>query len=226
MPLYTHKIIAFLLLLALCVNFCACSTPSDITNTSSDTEVILDTWEPGGGLYLFSYTVAFEFSDLADVEAIEKRITAFKYHIESKEVNGNKVAYVLKRNRVAEDGFFDLLCTNDAVSIENTEGKVLLTREDVSNIQFEWKHTIVTVSAYRYTELVESACCFVRKDKSVPISTFAYGQADEENVVRFTPFRLLSDLSDENYVIYLKGAINLMSPPLNGKVSAEVLASK
>lgn len=142
------------------------------------------------------------------------------FEIKSKETEGNKITYTLDHYIYAPRGIYDLFCSSDVVSIENENGEVLLTREDVSSIKFEYSQIIARVSDAKYESLVDGQCYFVLGKKKVHVN---FIEDSDNKIVKSYPRELIKETIDENEAVYIKGALTLISEPPKGEVTATVI---
>ena len=170
----------------------------------------------------YKFTVAFEFTDMTDESVIHTRLNAFMFDIKNKEIEGNKVTYTLERKQYVQSNLFDLICSRDVVSIEDKNGYVMLTREDVSTIEFKDNLIIAQVPEDRYEKLTRGPCYFVLGDKSFWMN-FEDENAETQTVRVYPPRGVVEKTISGDGVVYIKGALTLISEPPKGKVKATIL---
>lgn len=199
----------FLLVLLLPVNFYACA----------DMEGYLENRVP------LIYTVSLEFSDISDDSIIEERAKLCMFNIESKQIEGNKITYVFESVNPAGKRFFELLCTNDVVTVENEAGEIVFTKENVLSIEHDRKHLYLKVGddLYKAFETKEyGSCYFVDDDIKVPSfgKTSITESTGDKMIVFMTWCSSYRTLSEESEA-FLKGIFNLMPNSFNGEVTVK-----
>ena len=195
-----RKVLSLVLLITFLFNLCSCSS-------------LLPTYK---------LTVSFEFADMSDESIIETRLNAFMFDIKSKETDGNKVTYTLERKEYVQSNLFELICSRDVVSIEDKNGDVILTREEVSSVEFESDLIIAQVPEDRYEKLTRGPCYFVLGDTSV-WADFEDKNAETYTVRVYPPRGVVEKTISGDGVVYIKGALTLISEPPKGEVNATIM---
>jgi len=159
---------------------------------------------------------------MSDESVIEARLKAFMFDIKNKKTEGNKVIYTIDHKMYAPNGLYDLFCSRDVVSIEDKNGNILLTREDVLLAEYKDDLIIAQISENRYKKLIRGPCYFVLGNKSLWVN-FGEKDGDKKTVRGFPPMGLIGETIDEDEGVYIKGALTLISEPPKGKVTATVI---
>lgn len=195
-----RKVLSLVLLITFLFNLCSCSS-------------LLPTYK---------LTVAFEFTDMSDESIIETRLNAFTFDIKSKETDGNKVTYTLERKEYVQSNLFDLICSKDVVSIEDKNGDVILTREEVSAVEFESDLIIAQVPEDKYTKLIKEVSYFGLGDNRISVIFDSYN-TDTQTVRAYPPRGVVEKTISGDGVVYIKGALTLISEPPKGEVNATIM---
>lgn len=179
-------------------------------------------------VFSYEYTVSFEFSNISDKEIIEERLNILGFEILNKNSDDNLCTYILERYYQAEEGIFDVLSTNDLVSITDKNMKEILTRKEVVNIKYKMGTIYLNATDSFFEEFqnkyLGNSIYFVCGNKKIDVDAFYDSEHDEKNTtIKISIYDDSWETINENDEILIKGALALSTKPLVGTVSSKIV---